>query len=249
MAADCEHINPYDDDRAKTSQVREMFDNIAPAYDVMNRAMTFGIDRLWRRKAVGMIARHGASYILDVATGTGDLAIEMARRLDPISITGIDLSEKMLEIGTRKVAEADLAEVVKLMAGDCMQLPFPDETFDCVTVAYGVRNFENLDLGYSEMFRVLKPGGMVCVIELSTPRSPLVKPLYDLYTRRLIPAAGKFVSHDSRAYSYLPESIAAVPQGDDMLAIMRNAGFADTRCRRLFFGTCSIYTAVRPMVK
>ena len=245
MDADCEKITPYKDNRDKASQVREMFDNIAPAYDFMNRAMTFGIDRLWRRRAVNLLRRHGVNYILDIATGTGDLAIDMSRRLDPLGVTGIDISEKMVEIGMRKVADADLADVVKLMKGDCMELSFPDESFDCVTVAYGVRNFENLARGYAEMYRVLKSGGIVCVLELSSARSFVVSPFYNLYANYLIPAVGKFVSNDARAYTYLPESIAAVPQGDAMLSIMRNVGFRETHCRRMTFGTCSLYTALK----
>lgn len=223
-----------------------MFDNIAPAYDFMNRAMTFGIDRLWRRRAVGMLRRHGTRRILDVATGTADLALLMARRLPQSAVTGVDLSEGMIAVGRRKVDEAGLGSRISLQCADCLALPFPDASFDAVTVAYGVRNFENLAAGYAEMARVLRPGGMLCVIELSTPRSPLVRPLYNIYTRRIIPAVGSMVAHDTRAYAYLPESIAAVPQGDDMLALMRRAGLAQTKCHPLTFGTCSIYTAVRP---
>lgn len=242
---DCEEINPYDDTRSKSAQVREMFDNIAPAYDFMNRAMTFGIDKLWRRRAVKILGQHGASRILDVATGTGDLALLMARCLQPQSIEGVDLSEKMIEVGRHKVSEAGLGHMIRLSVADCLNLPYADGSFDAVTVAYGVRNFENLLRGYSEMHRVLRPGGMLTVIELSTPTSTLVKPLYDLYTRHVIPAVGRLVSKDVRAYSYLPESIAAVPQGEAMLSLMRQAGFSETRFRPLTFGTCTIYTAVR----
>lgn len=246
METGAEKINPYDDKRPKTEQVREMFDTIAPAYDFMNRAMTLGIDKLWRRRAVRMIRERNPRRILDVATGTGDVAIKLARELNPESVTGIDLSEGMIAIGNRKVAEAGLGERVRLMKGDCLALPFDDNTFDCVTVAYGVRNFEHLQDGYMEMARVLRPGGLLCVIELSTPRSPIVKPLYRLYTRHVIPTVGRLVSKDVRAYSYLPESIAAVAQGDDMLQLMRNAGLEETAFRSLTFGTCTIYTAVKP---
>lgn len=246
MEVKAEKINPYDDNRSKSEQVREMFDSIAPAYDFMNRAMTFGIDKLWRAKAVKMIRNHSPRQILDIATGTGDLAIKLARELPEVKITGVDLSEGMIEIGRKKVAEAGLDERVEMMTGDCLSLPMVDDNYDCVTVAYGVRNFERLLQGYREMLRVLRPGGMLCVIELSTPTSAIVKPLYKIYTRYIIPAVGRMVSKDVRAYSYLPESIAAVPQGDDMLAIMREAGFTDTRHRPLTFGTCTIYTASKP---
>ncbi|MCM1291969.1 MAG: bifunctional demethylmenaquinone methyltransferase/2-methoxy-6-polyprenyl-1,4-benzoquinol methylase UbiE [Bacteroides sp.] len=243
----CESINPYSSDtRNKAEQVREMFDNIAPAYDFMNRAMTFGIDRRWRRKAVDMLMRLPHRDILDVASGTGDLAILLARTDPSASVTGIDLSEGMIEIGRDKTRRAGLADRITLTVGDCLNLPMADSSFDAVTVAYGVRNFENLLQGYRQMFRVLRPGGTLTVIELATPTSPLIKPLYRLYTRHIIPLAGRLVSKDVRAYSYLPESIAAVPQRDDMTALMAQAGFTDTAWRSLTFGTCIIYTARRP---
>lgn len=241
----CENINPYDDNRPKTEQVREMFDSIAPAYDFMNRAMTFGIDKLWRRRAVKMIAEHAPKRILDIATGTGDLAIRLAKSLKPESVVGVDLSEQMLAIGQEKVKKEGLAGIVSLSPADCMHLPFENEIFDCVTVAYGVRNFEHLQQGYEEMHRVLRSGGVLCVIELSTPTSPLVKPFYKAYTKWIIPAVGRLVSKDVRAYSYLPESIAAVPQGENMLALMKNAGFSQCSFIPLTFGTCTIYVAVK----
>lgn len=244
---DCESINPYGgDSRSKSQQVKSMFDNIAPAYDFMNRAMTFGIDRRWRRIAVDMLRRRPHASILDVATGTGDLAILMARRTDAETITGIDLSEGMIEIGRRKVEQASLGHKISLMSGDCLDMPFADNTFDAVTVAYGVRNFENLLAGYREMLRVLRPGGTLTVIELSTPTSRIIRPLYRLYTRHMIPAVGRLISKDTRAYSYLPESIAAVPQRDSMTGLMRQTGFTDTAFRQLTFGTCIIYTARKP---
>ena len=241
MEVEAERITPYDHERPKTEQVEEMFDSIAPAYDFMNRAMTFGIDRLWRAKAVRMLRKYPHSSILDVATGTADLAIRMARDLAPCMVTGIDLSEQMVAVGRRKVTQAGLDGSISLTTGDCLSLPMADNSFDCVTVAYGVRNFEHLDRGYREMTRVLRPGGTVCVIELSTPTSPLVRPLYRFYTRCIIPAIGRMVSKDRRAYSYLPESIAAVPQGDNMLRLMREAGLTGCMCRPLTFGTCTIY--------
>lgn len=250
MEIGAEKVNPYGDDRQKGEQVREMFDNIAPAYDFMNRAMTMGIDKLWRRKAVGMIRRRLSAVqspaILDVATGTGDLAILLARKVAGSRITGIDLSHGMVEIGRRKVAKAGLADRIALGIGDCLSLPYPDQSFDCITVAYGVRNFQRLLDGYREMARVAKPGGMLCVIELSTPTSAAVKPLYDFYTRRIIPAVGRLASHDTRAYSYLPESIAAVPQGRAMCDLIDQAGFTDARSIPLTFGSCTIYTATKP---
>lgn len=246
MDVEAERINPYQgDQREKTQQVRAMFDNIAPAYDFMNRAMTFGIDKLWRAKAVRLIGRQSPKEILDVASGTGDLAILLARRIPDTSILGVDLSKGMLQLGERKVAEAGLADRVSFSVADCMQLPMPDDSFDCVSVAYGVRNFQNLLAGYKEMYRVLRPGGMLCVIELSTPDSKLVLPFYRFYTKCVIPAVGRMISKDVRAYSYLPESIAAVPKGREMLSLISEAGFRDARFRRLTFGVCTIYTAFK----
>lgn len=241
-----EQIKPYSSTGSKTEQVELMFDNIAPAYDFMNRAMTLGIDRMWRARAVGMIAARQPSAILDVATGTGDLAIAMARRMPDVHITGIDLSGQMLEVGRRKVEKAGLAGRVEFSRADCLHLPFADGAFSCVSVAYGVRNFENLLAGYREMARVLAPGGMLCVVELSVPQGRFTKPLYNLYTRTLIPAVGRMISSDSRAYSYLPESVAAMPQGPRMLALMEEAGLEQPSLQRLTFGACTIYTALRP---
>lgn len=246
MEVKAEHIKPYDHDRDKSIQVREMFDSIAPAYDWMNRAMTFGLDKLWRRRAVSIIAADNPASVVDLATGTGDLAIAMARKMPETRITGLDLSDGMVSIGQRKVADAGLSGRIELLTGDCLAMPFQDASADAVTVAYGVRNFEHLDRGYAEMFRILKPGGLLCVVELSTPVNPFVKPFYKLYTKIIIPALGRIVSKDRRAYSYLPESIAAVPQGDVMLSLISDAGFTETRFRRLTFGVCTIYTARRP---
>lgn len=243
----CESINPYNSDpRSKTEQVKTMFDNIAPAYDFMNRAMTFGIDRIWRRKAVDMVAKRSPRRILDVATGTGDLAMLLARRIEGSEVTGIDLSEGMIEIGRKKIAEAGLSHRISMQCGDCLQMPWGDDTFDAITVAYGVRNFENLLRGYREMLRVLRPGGVLTVIELSTPSNPIVKPMYKLYTRWIIPTVGRMVSKDVRAYAYLPESIAAVPQRNAMTELMEQAGFKEAAYRSLTFGTCCIYTAIKP---
>ncbi|MDE6117836.1 MAG: bifunctional demethylmenaquinone methyltransferase/2-methoxy-6-polyprenyl-1,4-benzoquinol methylase UbiE [Duncaniella sp.] len=236
-----ENVNPYDDTRHKSEQVREMFDSIAPAYDFMNRAMTFGIDKLWRRSAVKLLAGERHDDILDIATGTGDLAILLARKLDPLTVVGVDLSSGMVEIGRKKVTAAGLDDVVTLGIGDCLQLPFPDASFDCITCAYGVRNFQNLPAGYREMHRVLRPGGVAVILELSTPRSALVRPFYNLYTRHVIPAVGRMVSKDVRAYSYLPESIAAVPQGPEMTGIIAAAGFSEAKYIPMTFGTCTIY--------
>ena len=241
-----EQVTPYGDQvTAKTEQVRQMFDAIAPAYDFMNRAMTLGIDIWWRRLAVKRLKRIAPAHILDVATGTGDFAIQLNDSLHPQHITGIDLSQGMLDEARCKVKAKGLENTISFEQGDCMALPMQDNTFDAVTVAFGVRNFEHLQQGYQEMARVLRPGGMLCVLELSTPTNKLIRWFYDLYTLHIIPAIGSIKSGDKSAYRYLPNSIAAVPQGDDMLQLMRNAGLKEATFRRLTLGVCTIYIAVK----
>ena len=236
-----EEIKPYNGEGGKAKQVEEMFDSIAPAYDFMNRAMTLGIDRWWRRVAVRMVGKTHPQHILDVATGTGDFAIDLYRKLQPQQVIGIDLSQGMLDVAQEKIARRGLSDAITVQQGDCLALPFEDGSFDAVTVAFGVRNFEHLLQGYKEMHRVLEPDGTLCVVELSTPRNRVVRWFYDLYTLHIIPWMGSLKSGDRSAYRYLPQSIAAVPQGDDMLAIMREAGFTNCKVKRLTLGTCSIY--------
>lgn len=238
-----EEIKPYSSEGEKARQVEEMFDSIAPAYDFMNRAMTLGIDRWWRRVAVKMVGKSQPRRILDVATGTGDFAIGLYNKIHPQQVVGIDLSQGMLDVARTKVVKHGLQDAITLQQGDCLALPFNDGDFDAVTVAFGVRNFEHLLQGYEQMHRVLAPGGVLCVVELSTPRNRVVRWFYDLYTLHIIPWFGALKSHDKSAYRYLPQSIAAVPQGGDMLAIMREAGFKGCKVRRMTLGTCSIYFA------
>lgn len=238
-----EKITPYDGNEAKTGQVRRMFDSIAPAYDTMNRLMTLGIDRRWRRKTVAEAVSGNPKAILDIATGTGDLAIALARAAEGATVTGVDLSEGMIEVGRRKVAEAGLAGRVSLSAADALALPFADNSFDVITVAFGVRNFEHLAEGYAEMLRVLRPGGKLCVLELTPPSSSLVRPFYAAYTRGVIPLVGKLISGDSDAYTYLPRSIAAVPARGAMTALIEGAGFEKAGFRSFTFGVCTLYTA------
>lgn len=243
-----EEITPYAPAADKTEQVREMFDSIAPAYDFMNAAMTMGMDRSWRRRATGLLAP-ASRYrrVLDVATGTADIAIKLARQNGTPYVLGIDLSEQMLERGRRKVEEAGLPEGcrIELRQADCLHSGLGDGEFDGVICAYGVRNFADIPAGLREMHRVLRRGGALVVLELSTPRSPFVKPFYRLYTRHIIPAAGRLVSKDVRAYSYLPESIEAVPQGEEMTRLMLEAGFASATATSLCFGVCTLYHAVK----
>jgi len=239
-----EQVTPYGEG-AKTEQVRQMFDSIAHAYDFMNRAMTLGIDIWWRQLAVKRLKRIRPATILDVATGTGDFAIQLSKSLQPQHIIGIDLSQGMLDEACRKVRQKGLDNVITFKQGDCMALQMDDASVDAVTVAFGVRNFEHLQQGYQEMARVLKPGGMLCVLELSTPTNPMIRWFYDLYTLHIIPWVGSLKSGEKSAYRYLPQSIAAVPQGDDMLQLMRAAGLRDTTFKCLTLGVCTIYTATR----
>lgn len=247
MKQGAEKINPYNENESKTEQVEEMFDSIAPAYDFMNTAMTFGLHRYWRNQALRLLQKLPHNNILDVATGTGDVAFKIHSLLNPDTIVGIDLSSGMLDIARKKstTLSAEAQKSISFETGNCLNLSFADNSFDVVTVAYGVRNFENLAQGYKEMHRVLRPGGTLCVIELSVPQNPILRCLYNIYSHHLIPFIGKLISGDSRAYSYLPESIAACPQRDGMTAIMQSSGFQNTRFRTLTFGAVCIYTATK----
>lgn len=246
MSNKVENIKPYSGAGDKTGQVRQMFDAIAPAYDFMNHAMTMGIDKWWRKVAVDKVKATSPATILDVATGTGDFAIKLYNDIKPQGVTGMDLSDGMLEVAKRKVQERGLDKVISFEQGDCLAMRFDDNSYDAVTVAFGVRNFEHIEQGYREMYRVLRPGGMLCVVELSTPTNAFIRYFYDLYTLHIIPFIGSMKSHDKSAYRYLPLSIAAVPQGEDMLNIMRSAGFEQCNVRTLTLGTCSIYTGIKP---
>lgn len=242
-----ENINPYGSGGQKHDQVRRMFNNIAPAYDSMNTMMSFGLDRRWRDTLVDAVAGSESARILDIATGTGDIAIAMARAIPGASVTGIDLSEGMVALGRRKVADAGLDTRVTLTTGDALALPFDDDAFDAVTVAYGVRNFEHLDRGYAEMLRVLRPGGRLFVLELTTPQNILLRPGYAIYTRAVIPVLGRLMSGDYHAYSYLLRSIRAVPMRRAMCSVITGAGFADAAFSSLFPGVCALYTATKPV--
>lgn len=246
-----ENVEPYREGGEKGKQVERMFDSIAPAYDFMNTAMTLGLHRRWRDTALDAAAealaenRITPERILDVATGTGDVAFELHRRWPKASITGADLSEGMLDVARRKADALPLHDKAMLTfeTGDCLALRFKDDTFDLITVAYGVRNFEHLLQGYREMERVLRPGGILCVIELSEPENKLTHAAYRFYSRTLIPLAGRMVSRDPRAYTYLPESIAAAPQRRDMALLMQQAGLRRCRWRSLTFGAVTFYLA------
>lgn len=236
-----ENILPYNESESKSTQVRKMFDSIAPAYDKLNRIMTFGIDRRWRKEAVKILCSYAPQYILDIATGTGDLAFLLNRSLRAEKIIGADISEGMLEIAREKTKKYGFERDMKFECQDCLSLTYEDNTFNAITVAYGVRNFENLDKGFSEMYRVLAPEGILMVIELSTPQKFPLKQFYNLYSRYFIPFVGSLISKDKKAYTYLPKSVAVVPQGKEMLKVFQNAGFKNTRYKQMTFGICTIY--------
>lgn len=248
-----EKVMPYSSDAGgKGKQVESMFDSIAPAYDFMNACMSLGMHRMWRNMALnGAVKRLGAvpADILDVATGTGDLVFALRRRYPHASITGIDLSGGMLAIARKKLAEFPDERGICFIQGDCLDMPIDDESFDMVTVAYGVRNFERMEQGYREMLRVLRPGGVLCVVELSQPVAGLPLLLYKGYTRGFIPVAGRLLSGDPRAYSYLHESIEAAPQRADMTAVMARAGFTDCYWKSIFPGAACFYLGTKPLQK
>ncbi len=233
---------PFKDSKMdKKGQVAEMFDQIAFRYDFLNRFLSGGIDRFWRRKAIRELQGIHPGFILDVATGTGDVAIMMAKYLHPRKITGIDISEGMMAIGREKIAKLGLQGTIELLKGDSESIQFEDNRFDAVTVAFGVRNFENLEKGLHEMLRVLKPGGKLVILEFSKPRSRAFKGIYNLYMKRITPGIGKLVSRHGEAYQYLNESVRAFPEGNDLLEIIEKAGFKSTYLRRLSLGICTLY--------
>lgn len=234
-------ITPYDEAGDKKSQVSRMFNRIAPYYDLLNRLLSLGIDTVWRRRAIDKLTGDGPRLILDVATGTADLAIESARRLQPDKVIGIDISTEMLEIGRRKIRQRGLDTVIELQEGDSENLPFPDNTFDAITVAFGVRNFENLEKGLMEMQRVLKKEGRLIVLEFSKPRVFPFKQVFNGYFKYILPAIGRLTSKDPKAYRYLYESVQAFPDGEDFLNILQQTGYKTNQCIPLSLGICSIY--------
>ena len=208
-----EEIKPYGSNESKGKQVELMFDPIAHSYDTLNHRLSWDIDKWWRRKAIKQLRQRSPRTILDVATGTGDFAILAAKMLNPSKLVGVDISEGMMAIGSRKAKQAGLDGIISFVKGDCMQLPFADGSFDAVTAAFGIRNFEDLDKGLTEMCRVLKPGGALCIIELTAPTHFPMKQLFKLYTHTILPAYGRMISKDKKAYSYLTATIEAFPQG------------------------------------
>jgi demethylmenaquinone methyltransferase/2-methoxy-6-polyprenyl-1,4-benzoquinol methylase len=239
-----EKINPYHEGE-KAQQVELMFDNIAPTYDTLNHRLSWDIDRRWRRKAILQLLPYQPQNVLDIATGTGDFAIMAAQMLHPNRLVGADISEGMMEIGRQKVRKLGLDGIITFAKEDCLALSYPDATFDAVTAAFGIRNFASLDKGLSEMCRVLKPGGHLSIVELTTPVAFPMKQLFRIYSHTVLPLYGRLISKDTSAYSYLTKTIEAFPQGERMTEILRRAGFQDAGFKRLTCGICTMYFATK----
>ncbi|WP_455071551.1 bifunctional demethylmenaquinone methyltransferase/2-methoxy-6-polyprenyl-1,4-benzoquinol methylase UbiE [Prevotella melaninogenica] len=238
-----EKIKPYDGEGEKGKLIEEMFDNIAPTYDTLNHRLSGNIDKGWRKKAIRQLQPFRPKQMLDIATGTGDFAILAAKELKPEHLIGADISEGMMAIGREKVKAARLSDVISFQKEDCLNLSFPDNTFDAVTAAFGIRNFQNLDKGLAEICRVLKKGGHLSIVELTTPVKFPMKQLFRIYSNTFLLNYAKFISKDKSAYEYLNKTVEAFPQGEKMMEIFQKAGFAKSSFRRLTFGICTMYFA------
>ena len=240
-----EKINPYEDGVEKAQQVEQMFNNIAPTYDKLNHRLSWNIDKGWRKKAIRSLKPFEPKILLDIATGTGDFAILAAQMLHPDKLIGADISEGMMAIGREKVKTAGLQQVISFEKEDCINLSYPEATFDAVIAAFGIRNFANLDKGLAEMCRVLKPGGHLSIVELTSPVSFPMKQLFHIYSHTVLPIYGRLISKDTSAYSYLTKTIEAFPQGELMVRILKDAGFKQAEFKRLTFGICTMYFATK----
>ncbi|RKD13724.1 bifunctional demethylmenaquinone methyltransferase/2-methoxy-6-polyprenyl-1,4-benzoquinol methylase [Pelobium manganitolerans] len=241
-----ENVTPYKNQQAaKKEQVATMFNNISKTYDFLNHFMSLGIDIIWRKLAIKELLKDRPQTILDVATGTGDFAFEALEILKPKKIIGVDISEGMLAVAKEKIKKRKKEDCFEVRLGDSERLLFDNDSFDAITVAYGVRNFENLEKGIADMLRVLKPGGKAVILEFSKPKAFPIKQLYNFYFHYITPSIGKVFSKDSSAYTYLPESVNAFPDGKNFTDLMDKVGYKNTKCRPLAFGICSIYTGVK----
>ncbi|MDR0686856.1 MAG: bifunctional demethylmenaquinone methyltransferase/2-methoxy-6-polyprenyl-1,4-benzoquinol methylase UbiE [Dysgonamonadaceae bacterium] len=246
MTCKAEKILPYTNDNTpKGVQIKKMFDAISQRYDLLNHTLSFGLDCYWRKKGILSLKNVSPKTILDIATGTGDLALSAYRLLQPEHITGIDISDKMMQIGQEKASRAGLSGKIDFNKQDCMQLTFADNSFDAAMVAFGVRNFENLDKGLQEILRTLRPGGKLMILELSSPEHFPMKQAYGFYSMTIIPLIGRIVSGNKPAYRYLIRSIEAFPQGDRMKVILEKNGFCDVEYKKLTFGVCTLYSAYK----
>ena len=239
-----ETIKPYHAGE-KAAQVEQMFDNIAPTYDKLNHRLSWDIDKGWRKKAIRQLEPHKPQTLLDIATGTGDFAILAAEMLKPRHLVGADISEGMMEIGRQKVQAKGLQDIISFEKEDCLALSYADDSFDAVTAAFGIRNFADLDQGLREMCRVLKPGGHLSIVELTSPVSTPMKQLFHVYAHTVLPVYGRLISKDTSAYTYLTKTIEAFPQGEQMTDILKKTGFREAAFKRLTFGICTMYFATK----
>ena len=240
-----ELINPYGKDGEKGKLVEQMFNNIAPTYDILNHRLSWDIDKSWRKKAISQLLPFNPQSILDIATGTGDFAILSAEMLSPKQMIGVDISDGMMTIGRQKVEAKGLQDIVFFKKEDSTNLSFDDNSFDAVTAAFGIRNFQDLDRGLSEMCRVLKQGGHLIIVELTTPICFPMKQLFKIYSHTILPIYGRIISKDTNAYHYLINTIEAFPQGERMVEILRNIGFKEPKFTRLTSGICTMYFATK----
>jgi demethylmenaquinone methyltransferase/2-methoxy-6-polyprenyl-1,4-benzoquinol methylase len=245
MENKAEKVKPYNQGENKKVQVEKMFDNISGKYDFLNHLLSLGIDIKWRKNLISMLASKKPSSILDMATGTADLAIMMAKYIKGANITGLDISSGMLEIGKQKLKDKNLESRINLVHGDSENMPFADSTFEAITAAFGVRNYENLLAGLTEAYRVLKPGGSIYILEFSKPKNSIFRFFYNLYFKFVLPLIGKITSKDPKAYKYLFESVQAFPAYEEFIAIMNKAGFESNNYKIQSFGICSIYYGIK----
>ena len=238
-------LTPYNDQEPKVDQIRRMFNRIAPKYDQLNRIISLGLDRSWRKRALHLLVPYTPQRVLDVATGTGDLAIEIIQTISSAKeVVGVDISEEMMRVGQEKVHQAGLDKKISFERQDCTAMTFEADSFDAATIAFGIRNFSDIPVAAAELHRVLRPGGVLIIAELSVPTNPLLRLGYKLYAGQIIPLIGRLISKDRDAYTYLPKSIAAVPQRERMVEILRKAGFSEAFYESIFPGTCTIYVAI-----
>jgi demethylmenaquinone methyltransferase/2-methoxy-6-polyprenyl-1,4-benzoquinol methylase len=236
-------VTPYESDESKKGQVTQMFDKIAPFYDYLNRLLSLGIDVIWRKKAINTLKEYKPQHILDIATGTADLAIEAAKTLNPKSIIGMDISSEMIRVGNKKLRKRNLDPIIKLEIGDSENLRYQDEAFDAITAAFGVRNFGNLEVGLKEMHRVLKKEGRLVILEFSKPKAFPLKQIFNIYFKNVLPVIGRIKSKDPKAYKYLYESVQVFPDYENFTKILEKVGFNSAEFRPLSFGICTIYLA------
>jgi demethylmenaquinone methyltransferase/2-methoxy-6-polyprenyl-1,4-benzoquinol methylase len=237
-------VKPYDSGQSKKEEVAQMFNNISANYDFLNHFLSLGIDHLWRKRAVKQLQKQQPKVLLDLATGTGDFAIACLK-LKPEKIIGMDISSGMLEVGKQKMKKRAFDKIIDMQLGDSENMPFADHTFDAITVGFGVRNYENLEKGLGEMLRVLKPGGQAVILEFSKPKAFPIKQLFGFYSKVLIPLFGKYISKDERAYTYLPESVAAFPEGAAFVGVLQKVGYQTSEPIRLSGGIASIYIGTK----